>query len=64
MGILKNLSLKTWYLNDVMEIQENGVFVGIAHLHDNPQSNSHLDAKGKPHDLTSFSDNLLSLKFK
>ena len=41
-------------LNDVMQIQENGLFLGIPYLRDNPRSNSHLDAKDKPHDLTSF----------
>ena len=42
----------------MMQTQENGLFSEITYLRDNPQSNSHLDAKDTPHDLTSFSDNL------
>ena len=42
----------------MIQTQENGLFSEITYLRDNPQSNSHLDAKGTPHDLTSFSDNL------
>ena len=60
LSILENLVHK----NDVMQIQENGVLLEIPHLRDNPQSNSHLDAKGKPHDLTFFSDNLFNLNLK
>ena len=42
----------------MMQTQDNGLFSEITYLRDNPQSNSHLDAKGTPHDLTSFSDNI------
>ena len=42
----------------MMQTQENGRFSEITYLRDNLQSNSHLDAKGIPHDLTFFSDNL------
>ena len=45
-----------------MQIQENGRLLGILYLHDNPQSNLHLDAKGKPHDLTYFLDSLLEFE--
>ena len=41
----------------MMQTQEKGLFSEITYLRDNPQSNSRPDARGKPHDLTYFSDN-------
>ena len=47
-----------------MQTHENGLLSEITYLRDNPQSNSHLDATGKPHDLTYFLDKLWGLIFK